>query len=103
MAEVIQFPTRSERTLVEMKEIVRNYLLQYVTDIEMIESVSESVAEYNNEFLDKQISLDLGSIMTEDQSEEFQASLKKQLQDIINPIITERIIVEMELYKLRYR
>lgn len=102
MAEIIQFPTAAVRNSIEMKKVIKEYLIQYTDNMELIEHVVERVTNYIAEYLNPEFNFQMPSSMAAEDLEEFQKSLKKQVQDMINPIILERILTEMDLFKMKF-
>lgn len=99
MAEIVQFPTATVRNSIEMKKVIKKYLIQHTDNMELIEHVVERVTNYIEEYLNKEFNFQMPSSITGEELEKFQESFKKQIQDMTNPIILERILLESELFE----
>ena len=110
MANLIEFPSRTVQGWAKIERTIRSLLVKANASTEMQEEVVSNMKEvfhhYNVKF---SVPLELPDILSADQSEVIAlyvrrafADYERQLHDLMNNIMLERLQIEIELYRLRY-
>lgn len=103
LVAIFQFQAESICNVVEKKKVIKEYLEQHLSDKELVKHVTDNTTKYIERYLSNSLTLELPSNLTQEQIEKIQALLKKRILEITNPIILERILLEIDLFQKGYR